>query len=128
MVWAPHPLNLLSLRYGGGDQPAEALRAALNGTGRVFLTHTRLDGRFVIRVAIGAQATEARHVAGLWELIEQHAPSGARVAPGGPGSYRPGMAGALGLASLWDRLCLSRAFHVGAGYGKKTVSLQVIYS
>src|SRR3546814_9619634 len=93
MVVAPHPLNLVCFRHVGGDEPTEALLAALNGTGRVFLTHTRLDGRFVIRVAIGAQATEARHVDGLWELIEQHAQKGARGDPGGRGAYRSGMAG-----------------------------------
>src|SRR3546814_96588 len=69
-VVAPHPLNLVCFRHVGGDEPTEALLAALNGTGRVFLTHPRLAGRFVIRVAIGAQATEARPVDGLWRSGE----------------------------------------------------------
>src|SRR3546814_6174658 len=79
MVVAPHPLNLVCFRHVGGDEPTEALLAALNGTGRVFLTHTRLDGRFVIRVAIGAQATEARHVDGRSEEHTSEPPSLMRI-------------------------------------------------
>jgi aromatic-L-amino-acid decarboxylase len=48
----------------------EALHRALNATGRVYLTHTRLDGRYVIRASIGAWTTEARHVDALWGLID----------------------------------------------------------
>jgi aromatic-L-amino-acid decarboxylase len=69
-VVAPHPLNLVCFRLAAGDAATEALLAALNATGEVFLTHTRLDDRTVIRVAIGTQATTAAHVAGLWELID----------------------------------------------------------
>jgi aromatic-L-amino-acid decarboxylase len=69
-VVAPHPLNLVCLRHVDGDDATEALLAALNATGRVLLTHTRLDGRFTIRVSIGAQATDAPHVDALGDLIE----------------------------------------------------------
>jgi len=69
---APHPLNLVCLRHVDGDDATEALLAAVNSSGRAFLTHTRLDGRFVIRVAIGTQATEPRHVDDLWALLDQH--------------------------------------------------------
>lgn len=68
---APHPLNLVCFRHVDGDQATEALLGAVNASGRVLLTHTRLDDRFVIRVSIGAQATEERHVAALWDLIEE---------------------------------------------------------
>jgi aromatic-L-amino-acid decarboxylase len=71
-VVAPHPLNLVCFRHTDGDAATEALLHSLNATGRVLLTHTRLDDRFVIRVSIGAQATEARHVDALWDLIEEH--------------------------------------------------------
>ena len=70
---APHPLNLVCFRHVDGDDATEALLAAINATGRVLLTHTRLDDRYVIRVSIGAQATESRHVDALWALIEEHA-------------------------------------------------------
>jgi aromatic-L-amino-acid/L-tryptophan decarboxylase len=70
---APHPLNLVCFRHVDGDAATEELLAAVNDTGRVLLTHTRLDDRFVIRVAIGAQSTEERHVVDLWQLIEASA-------------------------------------------------------
>ena len=68
---APHPLDLVCFRHVDGDEASEALLARLNETGRVFLTHTRLDDRFVLRVSVGAQATEARHVDALWALIDE---------------------------------------------------------
>jgi aromatic-L-amino-acid decarboxylase len=68
---APHPLNLVCFRHVDGDARTERLLAALNGTGRVLLTHTKLADRFVIRVSIGAQATEERHVDALWSLVEE---------------------------------------------------------
>lgn len=68
---APHPLDLVCFHHLDGDEASEALLTRLNATGRVFLTHTRLDDRFVLRVAVGTQATEARHVEGLWALIDR---------------------------------------------------------
>jgi aromatic-L-amino-acid decarboxylase len=53
-----------------GDDASAALMAALNASGRVLLTHTRLGDRYTIRVAVGAQATDRRHVEELWSLIE----------------------------------------------------------
>jgi aromatic-L-amino-acid decarboxylase len=39
----------------------------------VFLSHTRLDGRFTIRVAIGNLRTERRHVGRAWQLLREAA-------------------------------------------------------
>jgi aromatic-L-amino-acid decarboxylase len=39
----------------------------------VFLTHTRLGGRYVIRMVIGQRATEREHVVEGWELIRKAA-------------------------------------------------------
>ena len=40
----------------------------LNATGEVFLSHTKLDGRFVLRLAVGHLRTEERHVRRAWDL------------------------------------------------------------
>lgn len=44
---------------------------AVNATGDVFLSHTRIDGRFVIRLAIGHPRTTEAHVARAWQLIRE---------------------------------------------------------
>jgi aromatic-L-amino-acid/L-tryptophan decarboxylase len=63
-------LNLVCFRHAGGDEATEALHRALNATRRVYLTHTRLGDRYVIRASIGAWTTEQRHVDALWALID----------------------------------------------------------
>ena len=77
---APAPLGLVCLRHAppelAGDEPAlaahnAALMARVNATGEVFLTHTLLDGRYVMRVAIGSQRTERRHVERVWGLLRE---------------------------------------------------------
>jgi hypothetical protein len=45
----------------------------VNRTGEVFLSHTRLRGRFTIRLAIGNLRTEPRHVERAWVLLRREA-------------------------------------------------------
>lgn len=73
---APHPLSLVCLRprwTGLADDEADRLTMsvieALNRSGETYLTHTKVSGRTVIRVAIGAPATHREHVERTWELI-----------------------------------------------------------
>ncbi len=85
---APAPFSTVCLRWrpadlrGREDEPEvharldaanERLMAAVNATGEVFLSHTRLHGRFAIRVAIGSIRTEGRHVDRAWELLRREA-------------------------------------------------------
>jgi aromatic-L-amino-acid decarboxylase len=72
------PLNLVCFRHAGGDEPTQALLDALNATGRVLLTHTRLGGRLTIRVSIGATQTARVHVDRLRDLIDELAPAPGR--------------------------------------------------
>lgn len=51
------------------DELNAALLERVNADGRVFLTHTRVAGRFTLRLAVGAPRTERRHVATAWQLI-----------------------------------------------------------
>ena len=55
------------------DELNAELMAAVNRTGEVFLSHTRLADRFTIRLAIGNLRTEERHVARAWELLRGEA-------------------------------------------------------
>jgi aromatic-L-amino-acid decarboxylase len=72
---APAPLNLVCFRHRGGDALNQALLEALNASGALYLTHTKLDGKFTLRMSIGQTQTEARHVARAWELIQVTAAS-----------------------------------------------------
>mmetsp|Transcript_2039 Transcript_2039/g.13171 ORF Transcript_2039/g.13171 Transcript_2039/m.13171 type:complete len:510 (-) Transcript_2039:2125-3654(-) len=49
------------------------LLEALNSSGEMFLTHTVLDGLWVLRVAIGATKTEEKHIKKSWQLISETA-------------------------------------------------------
>jgi len=77
---APVPFGLVCFRYRPPgvaeeklDRLNEQLLAAVNATGRVFMTHTRLGGRYTIRLVIGQRATERRHVEEAWRLIREAA-------------------------------------------------------
>ena len=70
---APAPLNLVCVRHVAGDGVTEATMERINRSGAAFLTHTKVDGRFVLRVSIGQTMTEQRHVERLQELLRDTA-------------------------------------------------------
>ncbi len=88
-VLAPVPFSVVAFRYrpGAGDPSPddgaaedrnldalnEAILARVNRSGEVFLSHTRVRGRYAIRLAIGNLRTTETHVAGAWELIREAA-------------------------------------------------------
>lgn len=51
----------------------ERLLESVNATGEIFMSHTRLDGRYAIRLAIGNLHTTDVHVARAWALLQAHA-------------------------------------------------------
>ena len=53
-------------------------RLRANATGEVFLSHTRLNDRFVIRMAIGHLRTTDTHVDRAWQLLSEHTAALAR--------------------------------------------------
>jgi aromatic-L-amino-acid decarboxylase len=57
------------------DEANTAIMDAVNRTGEAFLSHTRLNGRFTIRVAIGNLRTEPRHLERTWDLLREAATS-----------------------------------------------------
>jgi aromatic-L-amino-acid decarboxylase len=68
---APTDLSLVCFACTAGDDASERLVHAINASGAAFVTHTRLDSRYVIRVAIGATQTTQRHVERLWDLLQR---------------------------------------------------------
>ncbi|MCE5303322.1 MAG: aspartate aminotransferase family protein [Planctomycetaceae bacterium] len=70
---APVTFSLVCFRHRGGDEPTQRLLDALNGSGKIAVSHTRLDGKLTIRFSIGQTNTERRHVEAAWQLIRQFA-------------------------------------------------------
>lgn len=66
---APHPLALVTFAARAGDEAGRQLLAAVNASGQAYLTHTEVNGRFAIRMAIGSVLTGRRHVQAAWQLI-----------------------------------------------------------
>jgi aromatic-L-amino-acid decarboxylase len=55
------------------DALNERLLESVNNTGEIFISHTRLDGRYTLRLAIGNLRTTEAHVTRAWTLLQQHA-------------------------------------------------------
>jgi aromatic-L-amino-acid/L-tryptophan decarboxylase len=76
---APVPFSVVSFRYhpkgiseeGKLEQMNAQIIDRINTTGEAFLSHTKLNGRYTIRLAIGNIATAEKHVARVWELVKQ---------------------------------------------------------
>lgn len=84
---APTPLSVVCFRArpsglapeagGGAERPDaalnrfnEALLQRLNAGGEIYLSHTDLEGRYTLRLAVGNLRTTEKHVARAWELIQ----------------------------------------------------------
>jgi aromatic-L-amino-acid decarboxylase len=66
-------LNLVCFRHRGGDDINMRLMEELNASGRIYLTHTKLNGTVTLRFSIGQTNTERRHVEDAWRLITETA-------------------------------------------------------
>ncbi len=75
---APTPFSTICFRAkpaGWNDENIinelnEKLMNAINSTGKVFLTHTKLNGKFTIRLCISGLRTEEKHVELAWKVIQ----------------------------------------------------------
>ena len=79
-VLAPVPLQTVCVRHEPPGLADDALDRhtlgwveRVNRSGEAYLTPAVLDGRWMVRVSIGAAPTEREHVAGLWELMRRTA-------------------------------------------------------
>jgi aromatic-L-amino-acid decarboxylase len=75
---APVPFSTVCFRHvpsGKTDREVHnsAIIDAVNASGKAFLSHTKVNGQYAIRVAIGNQATTHEHVAQVWELLQEAA-------------------------------------------------------
>ena len=70
---APPPLNLVCFRHRDGDEATKELLTRLNNSGKLYLTHTMLDGKYTLRFCVGQTNTQRRHVENAWKEIQKHA-------------------------------------------------------
>ncbi len=79
-VVAPVNLQTVCVRHHPDNLQGDALDHhtlkwvnEINNSGKAFLTPSKLDGRWMVRVSIGVEATEREHVGELWKLMRQTA-------------------------------------------------------
>ena len=79
-VLAPVNLQTVCIRHEPAGMDTEALDKhtlawvnSINQSGKAFMSPSRLDQRWMVRVSIGAESTTWEHVESLWRLILQHA-------------------------------------------------------
>ena len=84
---APRRFSLVCFRREEGDEENEALLARVNATGELFLSHTRLGGRYGLRLAIGNARTTEDDV----RACVGRAPARGRLASLGRGDPQPAL-------------------------------------
>jgi aromatic-L-amino-acid decarboxylase len=72
-VVAPRPFSVVCFRQRGSDDENARLLERVNATGEVFISHTRLAGRYVLRLAIGSFRTTEDDVRVAWEVVNREA-------------------------------------------------------
>jgi aromatic-L-amino-acid decarboxylase len=70
---APVPLNLICFRHKSGDEANQKIMDRLNRSGDLYLTHTKLQDKITLRLCIGQEDTQARHVEKAWKRIQEEA-------------------------------------------------------
>ena len=66
---APRPFSLVCFRRVGSDEENAAIMEHVNDSGQIFLSHTKLDDRFVLRLAIGNARKSEADVALAWDVL-----------------------------------------------------------
>jgi aromatic-L-amino-acid decarboxylase len=72
-VSAPRLFSLVCFRRSASDEENRALLDRINASGEIFLSGTRVDGRFVLRLAIGNARTTEEDVRVAWDVLRREA-------------------------------------------------------
>lgn len=67
------PFNLVCFRHKSDNDFNKKLMDTINKEGRLFLTHTLLNGTFWLRMSIGQTQTELQHVKQAWQILNKKA-------------------------------------------------------
>ena len=69
---APRRFSVVCFRSDGSDDENRALLEAVNASGEIFISHCVLDGRYVLRLAVGQLHTSAADVRRAWDALNRH--------------------------------------------------------
>ena len=69
-----HNFSLVCFRHDASDEENEALLERVNATGEIFISHAKLEGRYVLRLAVGNARTTEDDVRRAWEVLRECAP------------------------------------------------------
>jgi aromatic-L-amino-acid decarboxylase len=72
-VVAPRHFSLVCFRREASDEENEALLERVNAGGEIFVSHTKLNGRYVLRLAIGNLRTTEADVRTAWDVLRREA-------------------------------------------------------
>jgi aromatic-L-amino-acid decarboxylase len=72
-VVAPRPFSVVCFRRTGDDDENARILEDVNASGDAFISHTRLDGRYVLRMAIGSARTTEDDVRVAWDAMRRAA-------------------------------------------------------
>jgi aromatic-L-amino-acid/L-tryptophan decarboxylase len=70
---APRRFSLVVFRRNGTDEENERIVERVNASGEIFITHTKLDGRYVLRLAVGNARTTEDDVRRAWDVLNREA-------------------------------------------------------
>jgi aromatic-L-amino-acid decarboxylase len=70
-VCAPRPFSVVCFRLEGPDERNQELLARVNANGDIFLSHAALNGRYVLRLAVGQMRTGEEDVRCAWEVLRR---------------------------------------------------------
>ena len=74
-VVAPRPFSVVCFRREGSDEENAAILERVNASGEIFISHTKLDGRYVLRLAIGNDRTTEDDVRLAWDVLRATSPN-----------------------------------------------------
>jgi aromatic-L-amino-acid decarboxylase len=72
-VVAPRHFSLVCFRREGSDEANAQLLERVNASGEIFISHTRLHDRYVLRLAIGNERTTEEDVRRAWDVLRREA-------------------------------------------------------
>ena len=70
---APRPFSLVCFRRDVSDEANETLLERVNASGEIFLSHTKLNGRYSLRLAVGNARTTEEDVRLAWDVLRREA-------------------------------------------------------